>query len=138
MIRAAAVLMYLPFPSGFLGTGVIGKLSSVRRGAAATTTIVFGLVEEKAVVREGIFLGPWVELIRGDEIPEMTPLFRSRLIQQPSRSFSADHPSRPLTATLWLTGGPSRPSNHQRNRWHLTNVWMNFRRFVVSTLLYPR
>ena len=48
MIRAAAVLMYFPSPSGFLGTGVIGKLSSVRRGAVVTATIVLELAEKWA------------------------------------------------------------------------------------------
>jgi hypothetical protein len=106
MIRAAAVLIYFPSPSGFLGTGVIGKLSSVRRGVA-TTTIVLEVAEGRAAVREEKFLGPWVEFIRGGGILKMTPLRKSRFIQQPSGSFSADHPPCPLTATLWPA--PSQP-----------------------------
>lgn len=39
MTRAAAVLIYFPSPSGLLGTGLIGKLSSVRRGVAVAATI---------------------------------------------------------------------------------------------------
>ena len=97
MIRAAAVLMYSPSPNGFSGTGVIGKLSSVRRGAAGT--IVLELAEEKDAVREGMFLHPWVEVIRGNRIPKMTPLSKSRFIQQLGRSLSTDHPFCPLTAT---------------------------------------
>jgi len=80
MIKAAAVLMYFPSPSGFLGTGVIGNLSSVRRGAVVAATIVLELAEEKAAVREGVFLCPWVEFIRGVGILKMTPLFKSRFI----------------------------------------------------------
>ena len=86
MIKAAAVLMYFPSPSGFLGTGVVGKLSSVRRGAVVAATIVLGLAEEKEAVREVMFLRPWVGLIRGNETLKMTPLSKSRFIQQPSRS----------------------------------------------------
>lgn len=84
MIRAAAVLMHFSSPSGFLGTGVIGKLSSVRRGAVSAATIVLGLAEEKEAVREVVFLHPWEDIIRGNWILEMTPLSRSRFIQQPS------------------------------------------------------
>lgn len=131
MIRAAAVLMYFPSPRGFLGTGVIGKLSSVRRGAVVAATIVLGLAEEKVAVREGITLCPWVEFIRGDGILRMTPLFKSRFIQQPSESFSADHPPCPSTDR-----DPSRPPSHKWNGWHLTDAWMIFRRLVVFTLLY--
>ena len=99
MIRAPAVLMYFPSPSRSLGTGVVGKLSSVRRGAVVAATIVLGLAEEKEAVREVIFLRPWVEFIRGNEIPKMTPLSKNCFIQQPSRSLSTDHPSYPLAAT---------------------------------------
>ena len=66
MTKAAAVLMYFPSPSGFLGTGVTGKLSSVRRGAVVAAAIVLGLAEEKAAVREEMFLHPRVEFMRGE------------------------------------------------------------------------
>ena len=102
MIRAAALLMYLPSPSGFLGTGVIGKLSSVRRGAVVAATMVLRFAEERTAVRE-MFLRPWVGFIRGGGILKMTPLPESRFIQQPGGSLSPDHPSCPLTATRWPT-----------------------------------
>jgi len=66
MTKVAAVLIYFPSPSGFLGTGVSGKLSSVRRGAVVAAAIVLGLAEKKAAVREGVFLRPWVEFMRGE------------------------------------------------------------------------
>ena len=65
MIKAEAVLIYFPSPSGFFGTGVSGKLSSVRRGAVVVVAIVLGLAERKAAVRE-VFLRPWVEFMRGE------------------------------------------------------------------------
>lgn len=112
MIRAAAVLMNLLSPSGFSGTGVIGKVSSVRRGAVVTATIVLKLEEKKAAVREGIFLRPWVEFIRRGEILKMTPLSKSRFIQQPI----LDHPSCPLTATQWPRRQPVVSFHHRQNR----------------------
>ena len=59
MTRAAAVMIYFPSPSGFFGTGVIGKLSSVRRGTVAPATIfAFGLEEKKVALRKGLFPRP--------------------------------------------------------------------------------
>lgn len=108
MIKAAAVLICFPSPSGFSGTGVIGKLSSVMRG---TVTIVLRPAEEKPVVRGEMTPRPWVEFIRGGGILKMTPLFKSRFIQEPSGSFSADHsvlsinrPRRALPATNGTDG----------------------------------
>ena len=80
MIRAAAVLIYFPSPSGFLGTGVIGKLSSVRRGVA-TTAILLKVAEGRAAVRGEKFLRPCVRFMRGGGILKMTPLRKSRFIR---------------------------------------------------------
>ena len=46
--------------------------------------IGLGLAEEKAAVREEMFLRPWVEFIKEDGILNVTPLFKSRSIQQPA------------------------------------------------------
>lgn len=96
MIKAAAVRIHLPSPSGFFGIGVTGKLSSVRRGVVAAATIFLGLAEEKAAVREGVFLRPLLESLSRGRVLKMAPLFKSRFIQQPgsgSLTPSSDHPS---------------------------------------------
>ena len=84
MIKAAAVRMCFPSPSGFFGTGEIEKLSSVRRGAAVAVTIALGAEEKNRPMREGKFLWPRPEFSSGGRILEMTLLFQSRLIQQPA------------------------------------------------------
>ena len=89
MIRAAAVLMYFPSPSGFLGSGVTGKSSSVRRGVEVIATgIVLKPADERTAAGEEKFPRPWAEFIRGGGILKLTPFLNSRFIRQPSGSFA--------------------------------------------------
>ena len=49
----------------------------------AVATIALRLAEEKGAVGEGRLMCPWLEFLRSSGILKMTPLFKSRFIQQP-------------------------------------------------------